>query len=266
MTPEEATLAFSEAELPVTGFVSTGSFGLDKALGTNGWPIGAISIIFGETMTGKTSLAMATTARMQALGTVAYVNLALDFNPVFARHCGVDLDNLIVLNWMPGPSIPVDLLVVDAMYGAEHEEQVQSFHDWTGATVVAVSQVRTNLHPGGTVNTPGYLDDAPVRVKLSTVQFTQYAAIVANVTRNPWSPERTECWFKVGPYGIDRDHEIFRYACRNRLIRAVGGWYSLEGESLGQGEKAALRSLQRRTGALQRLEAQLDQLTRTTTA
>src|SRR5437870_5542818 len=77
--------------------VSTGSLGLDIALGVGGFPRGRVIEIFGPESSGKTTLALHAIAETQKIGgTAAFVDAehALDAN--YARKLGVDVDNLLV--------------------------------------------------------------------------------------------------------------------------------------------------------------------------
>lgn len=76
---------------------STGSLSLDLALGIGGIPKGRICEIYGPESSGKTTLALSTTAEVQrAGGTVVYIDAehALDVN--YAKRLGVDTSKLLV--------------------------------------------------------------------------------------------------------------------------------------------------------------------------
>ena len=75
--------------------IPTGALSLDIALGIGGIPRGRIIEIFGPESSGKTTLALHMIAEAQKLGgEAAFIDHALD--PVYAKHLGVDIDNLIV--------------------------------------------------------------------------------------------------------------------------------------------------------------------------
>jgi recombination protein RecA len=77
--------------------VSTGSLGLDLALGIGGLPKGRIVEIYGPESSGKTTLALHVVAEVQkAGGTAAFVDAEHALDPSYAHKLGVNLDNLLV--------------------------------------------------------------------------------------------------------------------------------------------------------------------------
>ncbi|MCB9974069.1 MAG: recombinase RecA [Rhodospirillales bacterium] len=77
--------------------VSTGSLGLDIALGIGGLPRGRIVEIYGPESSGKTTLALHVIAQAQkAGGTCAIVDAEHALDPGYARKLGVDVDNLLI--------------------------------------------------------------------------------------------------------------------------------------------------------------------------
>jgi len=77
--------------------ISTGSLGLDIALGVGGLPRGRVIEIYGPESSGKTTLALHAIAEAQkAGGTAAFVDAEHALDPVYAKKLGVDIDELIV--------------------------------------------------------------------------------------------------------------------------------------------------------------------------
>ena len=77
--------------------VSTGSLGLDMALGIGGLPKGRVIEIYGPESSGKTTLALHTVAEIQKLGgTAAFVDAEHALDPTYAHKLGVNLDDLLV--------------------------------------------------------------------------------------------------------------------------------------------------------------------------
>ncbi|MCL6730301.1 recombinase RecA [Sphingomonas hankyongi] len=106
---------------------STGSLGLDIALGVGGLPRGRIVEIYGPESSGKTTLALHAIAEAQKNGgTAAFVDAEHALDPVYARKLGVDIDELIVSQPDTGEqaleivdtlvrSNAIDVLVVDSV-------------------------------------------------------------------------------------------------------------------------------------------------------
>src|SRR6201987_5450646 len=77
--------------------VSTGSLGLDLALGIGGLPRGRVVEIYGPESSGKTTLALHVVAEVQkAGGTAAFVDAEHALDPSYAQKLGVNLDDLLV--------------------------------------------------------------------------------------------------------------------------------------------------------------------------
>jgi recombination protein RecA len=77
--------------------ISTGSLGLDLALGIGGLPYGRIIEIFGPESSGKTTLTLHVIAEAQKKGGVcAFIDAEHALDPVYARKLGVNTDNLLI--------------------------------------------------------------------------------------------------------------------------------------------------------------------------
>jgi recombination protein RecA len=107
--------------------ISTGSLGLDIALGVGGLPKGRVIEIYGPESSGKTTLALHTIAEAQKKGGVcAFVDAEHALDPVYARKLGVNLDDLLISQPDTGEqaleitdtlvrSGAIDVLVVDSV-------------------------------------------------------------------------------------------------------------------------------------------------------
>jgi recombination protein RecA len=77
--------------------VSTGSLGLDIALGIGGLPRGRVVEIYGPESSGKTTLALSAVAEVQKKGGVAaYIDAEHALDPGYAKKLGVDIDELLI--------------------------------------------------------------------------------------------------------------------------------------------------------------------------
>ncbi|MDA5193255.1 recombinase RecA [Alphaproteobacteria bacterium LMG 31809] len=107
--------------------VSTGSLGLDIALGIGGLPRGRIIEVYGPESSGKTTLALQVVAEAQKKGGVAaFVDAEHALDPVYARKLGVDVDELLISQPDTGEqaleitdtlvrSGAIDVLVIDSV-------------------------------------------------------------------------------------------------------------------------------------------------------
>ncbi|MBL6985163.1 MAG: recombinase RecA, partial [Candidatus Thioglobus sp.] len=107
--------------------VSTGSLGLDIALGIGGLPRGRVVEIYGPESSGKTTLTLHAVAEMQKLGgTAAFVDAEHALDPTYAAKLGINIDDLLISQPDTGEqaleitdmlvrSGAVDIIVIDSV-------------------------------------------------------------------------------------------------------------------------------------------------------
>jgi len=107
--------------------VSTGSLGLDIALGVGGLPRGRVIEIYGPESSGKTTLALHTVAEAQKKGGVcAFIDAEHALDPIYAKKLGVNLEDLLISQPDTGEqaleicdtlvrSGAIDVLVIDSV-------------------------------------------------------------------------------------------------------------------------------------------------------
>ncbi len=107
--------------------VSTGSLGLDIALGIGGLPRGRIVEIYGPESSGKTTMALHTVAEAQKAGGIcAFIDAEHALDPIYARKLGVNIDDLLISQPDAGEqaleiadtlvrSGAIDVLVIDSV-------------------------------------------------------------------------------------------------------------------------------------------------------
>ncbi|WP_042698004.1 recombinase RecA, partial [Azospirillum sp. B506] len=117
----------AKENLVETEVISTGSLGLDIALGIGGLPKGRIIEIYGPESSGKTTLALHAIAQAQKSGgTCAFVDAEHALDPSYARKLGVNIDELLISQPDAGEqaleiadtlvrSGAIDVLVVDSV-------------------------------------------------------------------------------------------------------------------------------------------------------
>ena len=117
--------------------VSTGSLGLDIALGIGGLPRGRIVEIFGPESSGKTTLTLQVIAEAQKKGgTAAFIDAEHALDPVYAEKLGVDVDNMLVSQPDTGEqaleiadmlvrSGAVDVVVVDSVAALTPKAEIE---------------------------------------------------------------------------------------------------------------------------------------------
>jgi len=120
-------MRFGEGAIAQVEAISTGSLGLDIALGIGGLPRGRIIEVFGPESSGKTTLALHVVAEAQKSGgTAAFIDAEHALDPIYARKLGVKVDELLISQPDTGEqaleiadtlvrSGAVDILVVDSV-------------------------------------------------------------------------------------------------------------------------------------------------------
>ncbi|MDU2095162.1 MAG: ATPase domain-containing protein, partial [Negativicoccus succinicivorans] len=77
--------------------ISSGSLALDLALGIGGFPRGRVIEIYGPESSGKTTVALHAIAQAQKQGGIAaFIDAEHALDPIYARHLGVDTQNLLI--------------------------------------------------------------------------------------------------------------------------------------------------------------------------
>jgi recombination protein RecA len=117
--------------------ISTGSLGLDVALGIGGLPKGRIVEIYGPESSGKTTLALQVIGECQKQeGTCAFIDAEHALDPIYAEHLGVDIENLLVSQPDTGEqaleicdmivrSGAVDVVVVDSVAALTPKAEIE---------------------------------------------------------------------------------------------------------------------------------------------
>ena len=122
-----SVMKLGEATAMAIDVISTGSIGLDIAVGIGGLPKGRIIEVYGPESSGKTTVALHTIAEAQKQGGIAaFIDAEHALDPVYAKALGVDIDNLIISQPDTGEqaleiaealirSGAIDIIVVDSV-------------------------------------------------------------------------------------------------------------------------------------------------------
>ncbi len=117
--------------------VSTGSLGLDIALGVGGLPRGRVVEIYGPESSGKTTLTLQVIAEMQKLGgTAAFIDAEHALDPQYAQKLGVQVENLLIsqpdngeqaleITDMLVRSASVDVVVIDSVAALTPKAEIE---------------------------------------------------------------------------------------------------------------------------------------------
>ncbi|HED12203.1 MAG TPA: recombinase RecA [Gammaproteobacteria bacterium] len=117
--------------------ISTGSLGLDIALGIGGLPKGRVAEIYGPESSGKTTLTLSVIAQAQKQGgTAAFIDAEHALDPGYAGRIGVDVDNLLVAQPDTGEqaleiadmlvrSAAIDVVVIDSVAALTPKAEIE---------------------------------------------------------------------------------------------------------------------------------------------
>jgi recombination protein RecA len=130
-------MRMGDGVMPDISAISTGSIGLDAALGIGGLPQGRIIEIFGPESSGKTTLTLQVVAECQRLGgTAAFIDAEHALDPSYAERLGVNVSDLIVSQPDTGEqaleiadmlvrSNAVDLIIVDSVAALTPKAEIE---------------------------------------------------------------------------------------------------------------------------------------------
>lgn len=134
---EESIMKLGEKPRLNVDVVSTGSIGLDAALGVGGLPKGRIIEIFGPESSGKTTLALHVIAESQKKGGVcAYIDAEHAMDPDYAGKLGVNINNLLISQPDAGEqaleiteslvrSGKIDVIVIDSVAALTPKDEIE---------------------------------------------------------------------------------------------------------------------------------------------
>ena len=134
---EDAIMTLGEAPRVDVGSISTGSIGLDTALGVGGLPRGRIIEIFGPESSGKTTLSLHVIAEAQKnSGICAFIDAEHALDPEYAKRIGVKIDELLISQPDTGEqaleiveslvrSGKIDVIVVDSVAALTPKDEIE---------------------------------------------------------------------------------------------------------------------------------------------
>src|SRR5450759_4635137 len=245
--------------------VSTGSLGLDIALGVGGLPRGRVIEIYGPESSGKTTLALQVIAEMQKLGVKVEDLLisqpdngeqALEITDMLVRSASVDvvvIDSVAALT----PKAEIEGEMGDAQMGLHARLMSQALRKLTGninrsnTLVIFINQIRMKIgvmfgNPETTTGGNALKFYASVRLDIRRIGAIKKGdEVIGNETRvkvvkNKVAPPFREALFDIlYGEGISREGEIIDLGVKHKLVETAGAWYAYKGEKIGQGKDNA---------------------------
>ena len=130
-------MKMSDAPVVDVDVISSGSLGLDVALGVGGYPKGRVIEIYGPESSGKTTLTLHAIAEAQKAGGIAaFIDAEHAFDRFYAENLGIDIDNLIISQPDNGEqaleiadnlvrSGAIDLIVIDSVAALTPRSEIE---------------------------------------------------------------------------------------------------------------------------------------------
>jgi recombination protein RecA len=266
--------------------VSTGSLGLDIALGVGGLPRGRVVEIYGPESSGKTTLTLQVIAEMQKVGgQCAFVDAEHALDIQYAQKLGVNLQDLLISQPDTGEqaleivdslvrSGAVDLVVIDSVAALTPKAELEgdmgdslpglqarlmsqalrkltATIKKTNCMVIFINQIRMKI---------GVMFGSPeTTTGGNALKF--YASVRLDIRRtgtikrgdDAIGNETAEFDILFGE-GISRHGEIIDMGVEAKIIDKSGAWYAYNGEKIGQGRDNAREFLRENTELANEIE------------
>jgi recombination protein RecA len=217
--------------------VSTGSLGLDMALGVGGLPRGRVVEIYGPESSGKTTLTLQVIANIQKLGgTAAFIDAEHALDPQYAQRLGVVTSELLLSQPDNGEqaleiadmlvrSASVDCVVIDSVAALTPKAEIEGEMGEPQMGLQALkfyASVRIDIRRIGSIKKGEEVIGSETRVK-----------VVKNKVAPPFKVAEFDILYNEG---ISREGEIIELGVIHRVVEKSGAWYAYNGEKIGQGK------------------------------
>src|SRR6266581_3519976 len=241
--------------------VSTGSLGLDIALGVGGLPRGRVVEIYGPESSGKTTLTLSVIAQAQKLGgTAAFIDAENALDPQYAAKLGVKIEELLISQPDTGEqaleiadmlvrSGSVDVIVIDSVAALTPKAEIEG----------EMGEPQMGLQ--------ARLMSQALRKLTSNIKRTNTLVIFINqirmktrvkVVKNKVAPPFREALFDIlYGEGVSLEGEILELGVNCGVVDKSGAWYQYKKDRIGQGKDNAREFLKENPELAAEIEAKI---------
>ena len=273
--------------------IPSGSILLDRAIGVGGIPRGRIVEVYGPESSGKTTLTLHMIASVQSMGGIAgFIDAEHAFDPVYAENIGVNLNEIYVSQPDSGEqaleivetmvrSNAIDIVVVDSVaalvpkaeidgdmgdshVGLQARLMSQALRKLTAVigksrcTVVFINQLREKV--GVFYGNPETTTGGRALKFYSSVRLDIRNRVRVRVVKNKVAPPFREVELEIlFGSGINRLGELIDVAADMGIIEKRGAWYYYNGNGIGQGKNAAMKTVSETPGLYEEINMRVRQ-------
>src|SRR6266516_913090 len=243
--------------------VSTGSLGLDIALGVGGLPRGRVVEIYGPESSGKTTLALHCLAEAQKAGGIcAFIDAEHALDPIYARKLGVKVDDLLISQPDHGEQA---LLMSQAL------RKLTASISRSNTMVIFINQIRMKIgvmygSPETTTGGHALKFYASVRLDIRRIgAIKERDETLGNQTRvkvvkNKLAPPFKQVEFDIMyGEGISKSGEILDLGVKAGVVEKSGAWFSYDSQRIGQGRENAKGFLKANPDVTAKIEVSIRQ-------
>jgi recombination protein RecA len=248
--------------------ISTGSLGLDIALGIGGLPKGRVIEIYGPESSGKTTLSLHVVAEAQKNGGVcAFVDAEHALDPVYAGKLGVDLDDLLVSQPDTGEqaleiadtlvrSGAVDVLVIDSVAALTPRAEIEGEmgDSLPGLQARLMSQALRKLTGSISKSNCMVIFIGALKDRDEVIGNQTRVKVVKNKVAPPFRQVEFDIIYGEG---ISKTGELIDLGVKCEVIEKSGSWYSYGADRIGQGREKTRQYLKDNPAVADEIETEI---------
>src|SRR5258706_196398 len=250
--------------------VSTGSLGLDLALGVGGLPRGRVVEVYGPESSGKTTLTLQVIAQMQKIGgTAAFIDAENALDISYAAKLGVKTEDLLISQPDTGEqaleiadmlvrSGAVDVIVIDSVAALTPKAEIEGEmgEPQMGLQARLMSQALRKLTGNiKRTNTLGiFINQIRMKIGDEVIGSETRVKVVKNKVAPPFRQAEFDILYGEG---ISLEGELLEIGVLHGVLEKSGAWYIYNTDRLGQGKDNARDFLKENPALAKEIEAKI---------